>query len=377
MVIDPRRDHSIRIPRPDLSLQYGVPNACNQCHAGKTAEWAVTAYGKLFPGAAAPFQDWTTAFSLARSGQPQAEVALMAVIADQANPDIARATAVLELSDFLSPVSGQLLESALKDPSPLVRLAALRTLDVVPPQYRFEFAKHLLDDPLLAIRSEAGQLLADSPPDTMTEDEGKQLRAAIREYIATQTYNADRPEAWLNLGNLHVRTGDLEQAESDYRHALNLAPDFGGGYLNLADLYRHLGREADSQAILEQGLTAQPDDAALHHAMGLAKVRSQDSEAALAHLGRAVEIAPENARFAYVYAVGLNSAGQPQAAVSTLSAAHEQHPNDIQLMMTAAMFERDRGNYAAARSWAEKALTVNPTEPSAKQLLQSLPPAPK
>ena len=35
MVVDPRRDHSMRIPRPDLSVMIGVPNACNQCHTGE------------------------------------------------------------------------------------------------------------------------------------------------------------------------------------------------------------------------------------------------------------------------------------------------------------------------------------------------------
>jgi len=376
MVVDPRKDHSIRIPRPDLSVKYGVPNACNQCHAGKTAEWAVNAFAKLYSGTAAPYQDWTAAFHLARSGLPQAEVALMGVIADEATPDIARATAVVELSEFLSPVSGQLLESALKDPSPLVRLAALRTLEVVPAPYRFALAKNLLDDPVLAIRSQAGQILADSPVEAMTDVERNSLQAAIRDYVATQEYNADRPESWLNLGNLHVRTGDLEQAEKDYRQALALAPDFGGGYLNLADLYRHLGRESESLAMLEQGLAARPDDAALHHGLGLARVRSQDQEAALVHLKRAVEIEPDNARFAYVYAVGLNSAGNADKAVSALSAAVERHPNDIQLMLTAAIFERDRGNLAMARQWAERALSVNPTDQSAKQFLQSLPSAP-
>ena len=32
MAVDPRRDHSLRIPRPDLSVQHGTPNACTQCH---------------------------------------------------------------------------------------------------------------------------------------------------------------------------------------------------------------------------------------------------------------------------------------------------------------------------------------------------------
>ena len=32
MEVDPRRDHSIRIPRPDLSVALGTPNACTRCH---------------------------------------------------------------------------------------------------------------------------------------------------------------------------------------------------------------------------------------------------------------------------------------------------------------------------------------------------------
>ncbi len=32
MEVDPRRDHSIRIPRPDLSMALGTPNACTRCH---------------------------------------------------------------------------------------------------------------------------------------------------------------------------------------------------------------------------------------------------------------------------------------------------------------------------------------------------------
>ena len=40
MVVDTRHDHSFRIPRPDLSVKLGTPNACNDCHKEKSAEWA-------------------------------------------------------------------------------------------------------------------------------------------------------------------------------------------------------------------------------------------------------------------------------------------------------------------------------------------------
>lgn len=40
MGVDYRPDHSFRIPRPDLSVQLGLPNACNRCHRDKTNQWA-------------------------------------------------------------------------------------------------------------------------------------------------------------------------------------------------------------------------------------------------------------------------------------------------------------------------------------------------
>ena len=40
MVNDPRRDHSIRVPRPHLSVQLGTPNACTDCHTDRSADWA-------------------------------------------------------------------------------------------------------------------------------------------------------------------------------------------------------------------------------------------------------------------------------------------------------------------------------------------------
>lgn len=372
MVVDPRRDHSMRVPRPDLSLTFGVPNACSQCHADKTAAWAADSFEHMFPEAGRPSQDWTSAFSQARAGLPQAEVSLLRVIGDGETPAIARATAAMELAPYLSPLSGQAIQDALKDPSPLVRLASLRTLEVLPAEHRFAFAGHLLSDPLLAVRSEAGRVLAVTPPDALDAESSARLRAAIDDFIASQRYNADRPESWLNLGNLRASMGDLDQAENDYRHAVRLSADFAPGYLNLADLYRFRGDEVRAASVLEAGLLQQPRDAALHHALGLAKVRGGDQEGALKSLGRATELAPEEARYAYVYGVGLNSAGQAGAAVRVLTGAHQRHPNDIQIMQTLALIERDRGNLEQARHWAGMVLAVNPADQGARQLLQSL-----
>jgi Flp pilus assembly protein TadD len=72
-------------------------------------------------------------------------------------------------------------------------------------------------------------------------------------------------------------------------------------WANLADLRRLQGREPEAEATLREGLTAMPDAAALHHALGLSLVRQQRKSEALAELRRATELDPANPRFKYVY----------------------------------------------------------------------------
>ena len=56
MVVDPRHDHSMRIPRPDLSVTLGVPNACTNYHTKRTARWAADAIAKWTGKAPAGYQ---------------------------------------------------------------------------------------------------------------------------------------------------------------------------------------------------------------------------------------------------------------------------------------------------------------------------------
>jgi len=372
MVVDPRRDHSIRIPRPDLSLEFGTPNACNQCHAGKSTEWAAAAFRQSFPDVGKPFQDWARAFSQARAGLPQAEVSLLSVLHDAATPDIARATAMLELRPFLSPLSGQALQQALHDASPLVRIAALRTLEALPPANRYAFAGHLLSDPLLAVRIEAGRVLAATPAAQLDSSGAQSMKNAIADYVATQDYDADRPESRVNLGNLEAMRGHPAQAEHYYREGIERRADFSPAYLNLADLYRQEGMERESRDVLQQGLQRAPQDPSLHHALGLALVRAHELDQGIGELAQAARLAPDVARFAYVWGVALNSAGRPGEAVATLQAAQRLHPNNREMLWALATIERDRGEYARALEWAEKLLALNPTDRQADSLAQSL-----
>ncbi len=132
MVVDPRRDHSMRIPRPDLSVSLGVPNACSQCHVGCSDQWSADAleawYGKeRKPG----YQRYASVLIAAHAGGVGAGEGLAALALDESAPIIARATALQEIADFLGPESLPAIQAGLASPDPLMRRAAVQTLQDV------------------------------------------------------------------------------------------------------------------------------------------------------------------------------------------------------------------------------------------------------
>ncbi len=68
-------------------------------------------------------------------------------------------------------------------------------------------------------------------------------------------------------------------------------------------------RDDDGEQVLRTAIAASPGDAGLHHALGLALTRLKRRDEALGELRRATDLDPDRARYAYVYAVGLYSAG--------------------------------------------------------------------
>jgi Tfp pilus assembly protein PilF len=198
------------------------------------------------------------------------------------------------------------------------------------------------------------------------------MDAAVEEYIAVQKVNADRPEAHLNLGLLYAQRGSPVQAEAEYRKALQLDPGFVRAYVNLADLYRNLDRDMDGEKLLREALRDAPREAVLHHTLGLLLARQQRYAEALAELARAVRLAPADGRYAYVYAVALNSSGKRRESLKVLEANHSRHPADRDTLLALATINRDMGARGAALGYALKLRRLLPAEPGVQQLVQQL-----
>jgi tetratricopeptide (TPR) repeat protein len=292
MEVDPRRDHSIRIPRPDLSLAIGTPNACTRCHLSdaeisdekrsqlkqyidwirvaregdeelqrelaRLDQWMLESMQKWYQK-----ESWGESFAFAlqagRRGEPDAAEQLAALARDGKQPAIARATALYQrgmLPQGVSDLSAEL--DALKDPDPQVRVAAVsRFYDEIPTgesisdqrvleQLEMQLAPvvqalvPLLDDPRLVVRAEVGRVLARLPaPLASALLSGAQrnlLDKAVDEYIAGVWETRERGGAHLELAVLYETMGRTDRAEEAYRTAIRVEPGLTGPRSNLAAL---------------------------------------------------------------------------------------------------------------------------------------------
>jgi Flp pilus assembly protein TadD len=106
--------------------------------------------------------------------------------------------------------------------------------------------------------------------------------------------------------------------------------------------------------------------------LGLVLTRLKQPEAALAEIRRAAELEPDRARYAYVYAVALHSAGRGDDAIGALKEALVRHPDDRDILLALATFSRDAGDVGAALDYAERLIRTSPNDRDLASLIEDL-----
>jgi len=360
MVIDDRADHSIRVPRPDLTRQLGVPNACGQsgCHDDQTVDWSVDAFTQWYGTARRPH--FGTVLAAARSGDPDAVEGLILLAEDPLYPAIVRATALHALQAFPGPQAFGVVQRALADDEPLLRVTAVEVVAADGPEQMVELLAPLLFDSVRVVRLRTAARLNAVGREYFTHDQRQTLTKELDDFIDTMKASLDFAASGLTLGNLYEEQRDATQAERFYRTALEVDDLFFPAKVNLAILLSQQGRISESEQLLREVLEAYPDQYDSSYSLALLLVGEGRSDEALPYLARAAGGLPQRARVHYNYGLLLAQLDNPQEAESALITARDLEPQNIDYLFALVDFYFKRGQLDAALEHAQRIISAHP-----------------
>lgn len=368
MVIDWRADHSFRLPRPDLTLEIGTPNACSQggCHDDRPLAWSLDAYRRWYGQARRPH--YGTTFAAAVDGDPAVEPELARLAADTLQPAIVRATALELLAAVGARSSSVSLRENLLAPEPLLRWTAVSNLAVADPAERVERLAPLLSDPVKAVRLAAVSLLAGSPRELLEPYQREALDRGLAEYREAMSYSLDFASSGMNLGNLESALGNLDEAERFYRIALAVDDLFFPAKMNLAVLLSSRGRTAEAEMLLREVLDAYPGHADAAYSLGLLLVETGDPDQAAGWLRLAAAASPRRARVHYNLGLLEQQLGNLDAARRELGSAVAIEPENLELLYALADHLVRRGKLREALEVADRMIAAAPEEAVGHQI---------
>ncbi|WP_342806260.1 ammonia-forming cytochrome c nitrite reductase subunit c552 [Alteromonas sp. M12] len=338
MGVDDRRDHSLTIPRPDLSVTYGTPNACNQCHQDQSAQWA-----------AKNVQQWHGKPKSLPQGE-QAYIDLMhqgylplqahfALINDEQLSVIKRASAISMLPNSVQQLSDADIQQWVSSEHDLIRLATARIGQLLPPAERLKSYQTLLSDQYKAVRVFAASNLIN-----LGFEATPVFKQALDALLSSNELTQWRGEGNLNQSQVYMKLQQNQQAIDALLHGIEVDPYFDINYVNLVDIYRASQQTDKVAQTLQQGLTANPKSAVLHYAQGLHLIRQQQKLQSIKSFKQAIKWDSQNVQYAYVYFIALDSVDQTKRAVSELKKVIKQYNNAPQLIELGINFSRKIGD---------------------------------
>ncbi len=247
MEIDDRHDHSLRIPRPDLSEQLGTPNACNDCHTKpeETPTWAAGAVRKWYGDKRPDDPHYANALSAARQGKPEGFDLLRDLLRRKETPDIIQATAIEFLSGYPGHDADTLCRQFMDASSPMVRAAAVRTISNRSLERFVVEVASRLHDPVRMVRFAAARRLVSDAAKLVDSEFRDALDDAIVEYRQAQELVFDRAGAHMNLAVLSQALGDMPAAIESLETAIRLEPYLSGVRDGLSKMLESTGGSAE------------------------------------------------------------------------------------------------------------------------------------
>jgi Tfp pilus assembly protein PilF len=358
MIIDYRPDHSFRLPRPDLSIQVGVPNACNRCHVDKTVAWADEHMTKWYGPGRRPH--YGTTIAAGQNRIKESRDALIELAKDPLYPVNARATATALLAGYDGEESQTIFEMLLADEEALIRRTAVDHLSLTDPKRQVELLVDMLYDPVLGVRIEAARKLVEMPSKQLDKDQIKTFQAVLAEYRNAMEYAGDFSSGRHNLANMYAGLGKDSLAVENYKAAYNIDDQFYPAKVNLAMLYNKKGKQDEAESLLKEVVEKHPQLYEIQYSLGLLLAEQKNYTEAAAYLQAASEGLPQRSRILYNLGLLLSYLKKTSEAESALKKALALEPENLEYLYALADFYIKTNAVDSARQIVQNMIKIHP-----------------
>ncbi|WP_439132692.1 tetratricopeptide repeat protein [Polaribacter sp.] len=294
---DFRRDHSFRVPRPDLSLKYGSPNACSGCHKDKDDKWAWDSFQKLFGEVDSIHFSDKLASGIAN--EPNGHLNLIALMNDKHQPEIIRASATKVLSNYNLQNFIEEYIKMLDDDSPLVRGASVDVLSLVNTADYANYFLPMLEDSKRSIRIKAFFGLGTFPESDIPSTYRASYEKVKKEFWTQINANLDFVGTRIKKGDYYIKKGELNNAIFNYESALAIDPLNNQIRVNLATLYYNNKQYEKAEETYKEIIKQVPEYGAAYYSLALLYAEFGKDDKAIVQLEKAIKMMPENIRVYY------------------------------------------------------------------------------
>lgn len=369
MAVDDRRDHAWHSPNPTLAKKLGSPDTCLSCHENKDSSWSESFTKRWYPKTSEQLKElhFGEVFSAADANYQGAATELSKIAQTNSNPTILKAAALARMENIPDTNTMIAIARSAKSPESLVRLGAINGAKGLGVPERWRILSPLLNDKVLAVRTEAAFALA---PDwqAINKDQKALLQPTLDEFLKVQQFNADRGFSHTNTGNVYAHQQRYKEAEEAYQTSMAIEPYFATAYLNMAELFRLQNKEKQAIETLITAAKLIPDNGRIQFALALTYIRNKDTINANKALLLATQFNSNNAHYFYVYGLSLEKVDLNKAYKS-LHQAYQLSQNPQHLYALCDM--QVRHNAWQARQCITQMKGVIP-ENAIKQLQQQL-----
>jgi len=368
MGIDYRPDHSLRVPRPDLSIKINTPDACKRCHVDKTSQWTDETITKWYgPGRS---RHYGTIIDAGRKRRPEARKALIRLSVDPLYPVIIRSTALNLLTAYPGEESAWAIKLALMDDEALIRRTAVESIQLSDQKEQIQLIAPLLYDPVKAVRIEVARQLAGEPSKQLSSDQRKVFKTALKEFETSMEYSADFAFARHKLANLDMALNRQEEAVKSYQAAIKIDGLFYPAKVNLAMLYNQKGENDKAETLLREVISENPEMHEIAYSLGLLLTEMKTYDQAAIYLKIAAKGMPERDRVHYNLGLLLQYLQRDAEAEASLIKAWGLDADSMDYLYALADHYLKRGQLQKAQNIAEQMVAKHPTNRIGHNLLE-------